>query len=121
MRMQRKHHPANQVGGALLDPAHDRIAVLHREWERAAHERRAHPFVLARRNAPGENQPLRAAADRAEEGPHAHLPRTWAARRLVANFGAARRGIPEPTRRLLTRGAAVTPPGWALHSAQRDI
>ena len=74
MRMQREHQ-SGRARRPLLDPPDRRIAVFDRERKRAAHERRAHALEFARRHPAGEDEPLGAAADRAEERAHAHLAR----------------------------------------------
>ena len=67
MRVQDEDGAALEAGRSALDTADARIAVLHRPWELAGLERRAHSLVLARRYAAGEDQGFRPAADAAIE------------------------------------------------------
>ncbi len=94
MRMQREHDAVAKLAGAGFDPADDGITVFDREWERAAHERRAHALELAFGHFSGEHQALGAAAERAVERPHPYVMRPRLDGGLLANFAAARADVP---------------------------
>ena len=101
VRMQHEHARAGLVG------ADGAVAVFHRERESAAHQRRAHRLVLARRHPAGEH---RASVPR--EMPlaqHAHPAQARspaAAMHFAADFAAPRRHGPERARRSCPARAA---------------
>src|SRR5262249_56191691 len=84
-----------ELGGPGLAPSDGRIAVLHGERKGPTHQRRAHAIVLARRHFAGMNEPLRAAADGAEQRAHLHLAGLGRANRLLVQLGTAGADIPE--------------------------
>ena len=95
VRVEREYDPVLQRGRPGLDPSDRRIAVFHRKRERAAHERRPHALEFARRHPAVAHEALGAAADRAEERPHAHLAGRGLSDRLLAQLGPAGGDIPE--------------------------
>ena len=95
VRMQREHDALAQLLRPGFDPSDSRIAVFHRKRECARHERRPHALVFARGHEAVANQPLGAAAERAEQRAHAHLAGRRRRDRLFAQLGPAGRDIPE--------------------------
>ena len=94
MGMERKYEAAPQFGRPGLDPADRCVAIFDRKRETATHEWRAHALKLARRNAPGQHQAFRAAANATVQRADPNLARSGLGKRLAPDFGASDVQIP---------------------------
>ena len=74
MGVKDEHISANQLRRTGLSKSDDRVAVFDREWEIAAHVRRAHALELGGRHTADENQGFGSAAERTPQRTDTDFP-----------------------------------------------